>query len=113
MNLNLSDVPKGLTAKWRKQFLMIALVLSVGTPIVPIRAAAQEPQMPDMQMATGQSAPQHPAMKKPGANALPRFGQAQRDTHEKLFTLEEAHQVAREKNPTLRQAEAGIKAARA
>jgi len=48
-----------------------------------------------------------------GAHALLRFGQAQRDAHEKLFTMGEAQEIARAKNPTLRQAEAGIKAARA
>ena len=113
MNLNLRHMPKGLSAKWGRNFLTIALLFGVGTPIVSVRATAQEPQMPEMQMPAGQNAMQHPAMKKPAAHAVPRFGQAQRDAREKLFTLEEAQEIARAKNPTLRQAEAGIKAARA
>ena len=112
MNLNLSHMQKGLTAKWARHFLTIALLWGVATPIVSVRAA-QEPQMPGMQMPPGQTATEHPSMKKPAARAFPRFRQAQRDAHEKLFTLEEAQEIAREKNPTLRQAEAGIKAARA
>src|SRR5260221_7906483 len=62
---------------------------------------------------------------KPGAQAehhhataaitleLPRFGRAQTNTSEPLFTLERALQAARGNNPTYRQAEAGKKAARA
>src|SRR5882672_5817912 len=112
MNLNLRHMPKGLAANCGRHFLRLALLLGVGTPIVSI-LAAQEPQMPEMQMPTERNPMQHPAMKKPAAHALPRFGQAQLDAREKLFTLEEAQEVARAKNPTLRQAEAGIKAARA
>src|SRR5882724_8504937 len=113
MNLNVMHMPKGLSAKWWRNFLTIALLFGVGTPIVSVRATAQEPQMPEMQMPTEQNATQHPAMKKPAELALPRFGHPQRDAREKLFTLEEAQEIARAKNPTLRQAEAGIKAARA
>src|SRR5256885_5734506 len=113
MNLNLRHMPKGLTANCGRHFLTVVLLLGAGTPIVSVRAAAQEPQMPEMQMPAERNATQHPAMKKPAARTLPRFGQAQRDAREKLFTLEEAQEIARAKNPTLRQAEAGIKAARA
>src|SRR6266704_6985790 len=102
MNLNLRHMPKDLAAKWGRHFLTIALLFGVSTLIVSTRATAQEPQMPEMQMPTGRDATQHPAMKKPAAHALPRLGQAQRDAHEKLFTLEEAQEIAREKNPTLR-----------
>jgi len=44
---------------------------------------------------------------------FPRFGEAQKNSNQKLFTLEDAQLIAREKNPTLRQAEAGIRAAKA
>ncbi len=44
---------------------------------------------------------------------LPRFGRAQTNTSEPLFTLERALQAARGNNPTYQQAEAGKKAARA
>jgi cobalt-zinc-cadmium efflux system outer membrane protein len=43
---------------------------------------------------------------------FPRLGRAQQNANNSLFTLENALQLARENNPTLRQAEAGIKAAR-
>lgn len=44
---------------------------------------------------------------------LPRFGRAQQNANRPLFTLESAMQIAHQNNPTFRQAEAGIKAARA
>lgn len=75
-------------------------------------AMAQEAPMPGMQMPMNKDAAQHhPAT--PRAPELPRFRQAQKETRGKLFTLDEAQQIARQRNPTLRQAEAGIRAARA
>jgi cobalt-zinc-cadmium efflux system outer membrane protein len=89
--------------KWNGPILKALVLIGVATPLVSVCTFAQEQPMPGMKMPAGQSE----------ADALPRFGQAQRETHEKLFTLEEAQQIARQKNPTLRQAEAGIRAARA
>jgi len=43
----------------------------------------------------------------------PRFGQAQKARGKNFFTLEDAQRTARAKNPTLRQADAGIRAAKA
>jgi cobalt-zinc-cadmium efflux system outer membrane protein len=44
---------------------------------------------------------------------FPRMGRAQEHPSEKLFTLEDAEHLAAESNPTLRQAEAEIRAAKA
>lgn len=44
---------------------------------------------------------------------FPRLGRAQEQSHEKLFTLEDAQRLAAASNPTLRQAEAEIRAAKA
>src|SRR5262245_31207536 len=88
------------------------LVATVGALTFAAVAMAQEEPMPGMQMPMNKDVAQHhPAT--PRAMELPRFGQAQRNSKEKLFTLEDAQHIARQKNPTLRQAEAGIRAARA
>src|SRR5882724_381207 len=75
-------------------------------------AGAQEP-MPGMQMPATQSEMHHHNAAQPDARQFPRFGQAQKDSQGKLIILEEAQETARAKNPTLRQAEAGIRAAKA
>ena len=84
-------------------------VAGAGVLALVAAAAAQETPMPRMQMDKD-SAQHHMA---PRVLELPRFGQAQKNAREKLFTLDEAQQIARQKNPTLRQAEAGIRAAKA
>src|SRR5215470_2436538 len=73
---------------------------------------AQETLMPPMPMPQSKDSAQHHGAATPPLE-FPRFGQAQKEAHEKLFTLEDAQQIARQKNPTLRQAEAGIRAAKA
>lgn len=81
--------------------------------------AQEMPNMPAMKEQ--QRAPQqHGAMQHPGGMQMhgmeavyPRMGRAQERTQGKLFTLDEAQQIAREKNPTLRQAEAEIRATKA
>ena len=72
-------------------------------------ANAQDSSMPGMQM------PEQHNHAGATANQLefPRLGRAQQNAKGALFTVERALQTARENNPTLRQAEAGIKAARA
>ncbi len=68
------------------------------------------PNMPDMPHEHGQ----HEQMNMPGVQAkYPRMGRAQEQAQGKLFTLEEAQHLASEANPTLRQAEAEIRAAKA
>jgi len=63
--------------------------------------------MPGMQM-------QHEPREKASTLEFPRLGRAQtKSSTTELFTLDHALEAARQNNPTLRQAEAGIRAARA
>src|SRR5205807_10001523 len=50
---------------------------------------------------------------KPLEPKFPRMGRAQEHAESALITLEQAQQIARENNPTLRQAETEIRAAKA
>src|SRR5258705_13577118 len=70
-------------------------------------AAAQDPSMPGMQMQH-----QHVHGASPSIEVdFPRLGRDQASAKGSLLSLESALQTARENNPTLRQAEAGVKAA--
>jgi len=95
-----------------KQFPAAALFLAF-LLMSSVSAVAQEQTMPGMQMPSAQNEIHRHRAAKPGDADYPRFGQAQKEPGRKLFTLEDAQQVARAKNPTLRQAEAGIRAAKA
>jgi cobalt-zinc-cadmium efflux system outer membrane protein len=69
-------------------------------------------QMPDMPQIHDQS--QHEHMQMSGVTATyPQMGRAQQNAQGKLFTLEDAQKLASESNPTLRQAESEIRAAKA
>jgi len=71
-------------------------------------AVAQQSDPPAMQMQH-----EHQAPAQVRAPEFPRLGRAQTKTgSENLFTLDRALETARQHNPTLRQAEAGIRAAR-
>ena len=96
-----------------RQLLGSASLLLAGVFFSCVAASAQEQPMPGMQMPATQSEMHHHNAAQNDVGQLPRFGQAQKDSRGKLFTLEEAQQTARAKNPTLRQAEAGIRAAKA
>ncbi len=69
--------------------------------------AQQNPPMPqqEMHMHHGNTPPVEPV--------YPRLGRAQEQAHGKLFTLDDAQRLAADSNPTLRQAEAEIRAAKA
>ena len=69
--------------------------------------AQQNPPMPqhEMHMHHGNIPPVEPV--------YPRLGRAQEQAQGKLFTLDDAQRLAAESNPTLRQAEAEIRAAKA
>ncbi|HET9995152.1 MAG TPA: TolC family protein [Candidatus Acidoferrum sp.] len=73
-------------------------------------AGAQEMQMPMPKQEQGEH--QHSAMAVVKAE-YPRLGRAQVRAHEPLVTLGEVEKIASESNPTLRQAEAEIRAAKA
>lgn len=68
--------------------------------------AQQQPTMPGMQMPQEHS-------DATNAPEFPRLGRAQSNANAALFTLDRALDTARQHNPTYRQAEAGIRAARA
>jgi cobalt-zinc-cadmium efflux system outer membrane protein len=69
-------------------------------------AGAQEMQMPKQ--------PQSQSMQmQPVKAAYPRMGRAQEQAREALVTLEQMEKIAGDSNPTLRQAEAEIRAAKA
>src|SRR5437870_2414357 len=85
--------------------MLIPLILAV---LLAPHARAQEAAKP-----MAQAEQQHHHATAAVTLELPRFGRAQTNTSEPLFTLERALQAARGNNPTYRQAEAGKKAARA
>jgi outer membrane protein, heavy metal efflux system len=87
---------------------MKALVLIALAVLVIDRGALGQQAPPAAQQQT------HHHHDIPTVEAVfPRMGAAQEQAHEKLFTLEDAQHVAGESNPTLRQAEAEIRAAKA
>ena len=78
---------------------------------MPSRVAAQ--QRPDSKMQMNQNMQHHHGdvpLVKPD---YPRMGRAQETAHGALLTLDDAEKMARDSNPTLRQAEAEIRAAKA
>jgi outer membrane protein, heavy metal efflux system len=88
-----------------------SLIAAIVLPIVlsPLHAQqsppAQEHNMPTHDHATMQMQPVEPV--------YPHLGKAQELSHDKLFSLDDAQRLASQSNPTLRQAEAEIRAAKA
>jgi len=82
------------------------LILTFSYAGTPVRA-----QQPPMDMS--QEHMQHHANIQPVAPSYPRLGRAQESAQGKLFTLDDAQHLAAQSNPTLRQAEAEIRAAQA
>src|SRR5260370_38616941 len=85
----------------RRGTMMIASVLAAAGA-----ARAQEMQMPKQEQ-------HHQVEMPPLKPEYPRMGRAQENAKDTLVTLETAQKIARESNPTLRQAEAEIRAAKA
>src|SRR5467141_4158853 len=81
--------------------MMIAGVLAAAGA-----ARAQEMQMPKQEQ-------HHPMQMAIVKAQYPRMGRAQENVKGTLFTLEQAQKIAGDSNPTLRQAEAEIRAAKA
>jgi outer membrane protein, heavy metal efflux system len=101
-----------VTTRWTRSGLFVLSFFALG----PVARAQQE--MPGMQMpAPGQEQHEqasHQQMSMPAMEAkFPRLGRAQEAAQGKLFTLEEAQKLAKASNPTLRQAEAEIRIAKA
>jgi outer membrane protein, heavy metal efflux system len=87
-----------------KRLVIPAIVLT--TTLTPC-LAQQSPPMPQQEMH------RHHADIQPVQAVYPRMGRAQEQAKGSLFTLDEAQRLATESNPTLRQAEAEIRAAKA
>ncbi len=89
--------------KWKLFTIIATGILEAYSPC----AAEQSPPMPQQEMHH-----QHGNV-QPVQPVYPRMGRAQEQSKEKLFTLGDAERLAAESNPTLRQAEAEIRAAKA
>jgi cobalt-zinc-cadmium efflux system outer membrane protein len=89
--------------------LAIATALVFSTTLV-IAAQAQEKTSP---MPMNQQMQHHHGDVPLVAQVYPRMGRAQENAREPLITLEQVEKMASEMNPTLRQAEAEIRAAKA
>jgi cobalt-zinc-cadmium efflux system outer membrane protein len=89
--------------------IRLALLANVILLAFAAAASAQDPAMPAMQMRHQHSHGTAPAIQV----EFPRLGRDQENAKQPLFTIESALQTARENNPTLREAEAEVKAARA
>jgi len=85
-----------------------AFALSIALLLADSPASAQQPPMDMSQEHT-----HHHADIQPVAPVYPRFGRAQEAAQDKLLTLDDAQHLAAQSNPTLRQAEAEIRAAQA
>ncbi len=92
-----------------------ALVLATMWLAGGVLAHSQE--MPNMPNTPNPQDKQHDSMQHMEMHGVqeryPRMGRAQQQAQGSLFTLEEAQRLASESNPTLRQAEAEIRAAQA
>ncbi len=89
--------------KHRKSLLLSPLLFLLATNL-----SAQEMSMP-----AAQQHEHHHGNIKPVETHFPQLGRAQANTQGALVTLEQVENIARQMNPTLRQAEAEIRAAKA
>jgi outer membrane protein, heavy metal efflux system len=92
----------------KSKLLTLLSFATIGT-LLP-SAAQQSPPTPHDQMQMPMH--QHGDM-LPLEPVFPHMGRAQEQSHEKLFTLDDAERLAASSNPTLRQAEAEIRATKA
>jgi cobalt-zinc-cadmium efflux system outer membrane protein len=89
--------------------LTMRFVVMTGMLALAGRSRAQQPTMPEMQEPAGHHHGNIPVVKP----EYPRMGRAQEHAQGALMSLEEAQKMANETNPTLRQADAEILAAKA
>jgi outer membrane protein, heavy metal efflux system len=94
------------TAMHPKSKLLAILATALLATLTPC-LAQQSPPMPQEEMH------HHHGDIQPVQPVYPRMGRAQEQAEGKLFTLDEAQRLAVESNPTLRQAEAEIRASKA
>ncbi len=92
----------------KSRLLTLVAFATIGT-LLPCAAQQSSAAVHDqMQMPM-----HHHGDMQPLEPVFPRLGRAQEQSHEKLFTLDDAQRLAAASNPTLRQAEAEIRAAKA
>jgi outer membrane protein, heavy metal efflux system len=89
------------TMKWKAVFIAMACALAVAES-----TQGQEMQMPKKEQG-------HHMESAPVKAAYPRMGRAQEQVKGALVTLEQVEKIAGDSNPTLRQAEAEIRVAKA
>jgi cobalt-zinc-cadmium efflux system outer membrane protein len=94
---------------WRNPFPLKSLALSPLFYLLAINLSAQEVPMP----ASQEHAEHHHGDIKPVEPHYPQLGRAQASSQGALVTLEQVENIARQMNPTLHQAEAEIRAAKA
>src|SRR5260370_36875697 len=94
-------VAKAIAVYYATLFLALSLIFARAASAQDSSATSAPPQHPHTHSGTQSIEVE-----------FPRLGRAQTNVKEALFTLARALQTARENNPTLRQAEAGMKAAR-
>ena len=92
-----------------RELVRTAVLLFVIPAVLAGNANAQEAPMPSTTEAHQHT---HSAAQSIEVE-FPRLGRAQTNTTNSLFTMDGALQIARQSNPTLQQAEAGVKAAHA
>jgi outer membrane protein, heavy metal efflux system len=102
MNPTTPEIARHIEVLFRWPLVALAIYLFSATV-----ATAQDPSMPGMQMQHQHS---HGASQSIEVE-FPRLRRDQANAKDSLLSLESALQTARENNPTLRQAEAGVKAA--
>jgi outer membrane protein, heavy metal efflux system len=97
------------SAKYAAVFVAVTILLSgaLGAPFA--RAQSEQP----MQMSPQDHAMHHHGDIHPVEPEYPHMGRAHEKAQGPLVTLEQVQKIARESNPTLRQAEAEIRAAKA
>jgi cobalt-zinc-cadmium efflux system outer membrane protein len=101
-------IAKGRGSKM-KVTMRFAVMTLTGTLALAGRSRAQQPTMPEMQEPAQHHHGDIPVVKP----EYPRMGRAQEHAQGALITLEQAQKMASETNPTLRQADAEIRAAKA
>jgi outer membrane protein, heavy metal efflux system len=100
-----------LHKRMKTRITIITLLIALGFSLVQ-RATAQEMQMP-MPSSQQNTEHHHHGDIHPVEAHYPQLGRAQATAQSPLATLEQFENIARQMNPTLRQAEAEIRAAKA
>ncbi len=104
-------------SQMRKKALALATTILWSTSLVNVARAQEKPAQQDSKMPPGMAMPEQMHHHHGDVPLLPpvypRMGRAQENAGGQLVTLEQLEKMAGETNPTLRQAEAEIRAAKA